>query len=401
MTRADVAVIGAGILGLATARALVLQRRGLSVVVVDKEDRVAAHQTGHNSGVIHAGIYYAPGSLKARLSVEGGRHMMEYCAAQGIPVGHTGKVVVATDASQVPALDELERRAAANGVDTVRLDSAGIAAHEPHAAGVAGLHVPVTSIVDFSQVAAAFAADAAAGGAEIRTGFAVTAATDTGRAHRLESPGGWVEASVVVNCAGLHVDRLARMMGSDTLIRIVPFRGEYFRVKPERAHLVKGLIYPVPDPRFPFLGVHFTRTVHGAVEIGPNAVLATAREGYRRTTFRAEDLWETLRTPGFRRLARANWRTGAAEVRRSLIASAFVADAARLVPELRRDDLGDFRAGVRAQAVTPDGALLHDFAIEETGRAIHVLNAPSPGATASLAIGEHIAERALAKLEAP
>jgi (S)-2-hydroxyglutarate dehydrogenase len=393
-----VAIIGGGIIGLATAYSLVRSRPGLDVVVVEKEDALATHQTGRNSGVIHAGLYYAPGSLKARLCVEGAARLKEFCAEHGITVGHCGKVVIATEEAQLPALEELERRAVGNGVPSERLDAAGIADHEPHAAGIAGMWVPVTAVVDFADVARMYATLAAGAGAEIRTGFEVVAAPATPSGRRLESPAGWMEAKTVVNCGGLYVDRLARMMGLETDIRIVPFRGEYYEIVPPAAELVQGLIYPVPDPRFPFLGVHFTRDVHDRVEVGPNAVLAFAREGYRRRDIVPGELAESLGTRGLWALARSYWRTGAAEMWRSVATPAFVRDAARLLPALTSQDLGDFRSGIRAQALLPDGSLLQDFAIEETADAVHVLNAPSPAATASLAIGDHISARVLTKL---
>ncbi len=387
----DIAIIGGGIVGLATALALARHHYETSVVVLEKEHELATHQTGHNSGVVHAGLYYTPGSLKAQLCVAGGRRLVEFCGEHGIPVGRCGKVVVAVDDDQLDALAELERRATANGVPTERIDAAGIAAREPQVVGVAGLWVPETSVVDFAQVAAVYAGLAAEGNCQIRTGFEVVDAAPTAKGWRIESPTGWVNARVVINCAGLHVDRIARMMGTDPGVQIVPFRGEYYEIVPQRAHLVNGLVYPVPDPRFPFLGVHFTRDVHGRVEVGPNAVLAMAREGYRRSDIRWGDLAEALRYRGLLALGRTYWRTGAAEMWRSAVKSAFVRDANRLIPALTPDDLGAYRSGIRAQALRPDGSMLHDFAIEETDGAIHVLNAPSPAATASLAIGEHIA----------
>lgn len=391
MTKCDVAIIGGGIVGLATARALGLQRPDLDVVVLEKEAGIARHQTGNNSGVIHAGLYYEPGSLKAEMCVTGGARLIEYCDRRGIRFEQCGKVVVATEDSELPALAELERRAAANGVPTTRLDAAGIAQHEPHAAGIAALHVPSTAIVDFAEVAASYRSEATDHWVDVRTGFEVVAAVETATGWRLESPAGWVEAQTVVNCAGLHVDRIAEMMGTDAGVSIVPFRGEYFSLKIERTELVRSLIYPVPDPRFPFLGVHFTRNIHGEVEIGPNAVLALAREGYTRTKISGRDVWDIASTRGFRKLAAANWRTGAGEMWRSVAPKAFVANASRLVPELEEADLADRRAGVRAQALTPEGGLVHDFVIEESAKAIHVLNAPSPAATASMVIGEHLA----------
>ncbi len=393
----DVAIIGGGIVGVATALAL-SRDHGFDVVVLEKESALGRHQTGRNSGVVHAGLYYAPGTLKAKLCVEGGRRLVAFCDEHGIPVGRSGKVVVATEPAQLPALAELERRSAANGVPTERLDAAGIAAREPQVTGVAGMWVRETSVVDFSVVAAKYAELATAAGAEIRTGFEVTAVAATPRGHRLESLAGPVEAKIVINCGGLYVDRIAKMMGLDPGLQIVPFRGEYYGLRPERDHLVNGLIYPVPDARFPFLGVHFTRDVYGRVEVGPNAVLATAREGYRRTNFNLRDLTESLRYRGLWALAREYWRTGTAEMWRSIVKRSFVKDANRLIPALTVDDLAEYRAGIRAQAIRPDGSMLHDFAIEETDSAVHVLNAPSPAATASLAIGEHIARIAKGKL---
>jgi L-2-hydroxyglutarate oxidase LhgO len=323
---------------------------------------------------------------------------VDFFQGYGIPLDRCGKVVVASSDDQLEALAELERRAAANGVPTERLSPEGIAAREPHVVGVAGLWVSETSVVDYSVVAAAYAKLAADAGAEIRTGFEVTHIGGHNGSHRIEAPAGWIDARVVVNCAGLHVDRVARMMGLDPGLRIVPFRGEYFEVILARADLVNGLIYPVPDPRFPFLGVHFTRDVNERVEVGPNAVLAMAREGYRRSDVDMHDLSEALRYRGLHKLAKEYWKTGAGEMWRSAVKSAFVKDANRLVPSLQKSDLGEYRSGIRAQAIRPDGGLLHDFAIEETADAIHVLNAPSPAATASLAIGEHIARIAATKL---
>ncbi len=394
----DIAIIGGGIVGLATALALTRDHPDGSVVVLEKETALGSHQTSRNSGVIHAGLYYTPGSLKARLCVQGGRRLVDFCQGYGIPLKRCGKVVVASDEDQLDALAELERRASANGVPTQRLSPDGIAAKEPNVAGVAGLWVPETSVVDFSVVAAAYAQLATDAGADVRTGFEVTHIGVRDDRHRIESPAGWLDAGVVVNCAGLQVDRVARMMGLDPELRIVPFRGEYFEVIPDRSDLVRGLVYPVPDPRFPFLGVHFTRDVNDRVEVGPNAVLAMAREGYRRSDMNLHDLGESLRYRGLHKLAKEYWKTGAAEMWRSAAKGAFVKDANRLIPALGKNDLGAYRSGIRAQAIRPDGSLLHDFAIVETPHAVHVLNAPSPAATASLAIGEHIAGMAAAKL---
>lgn len=395
----DVAVIGGGILGLSTVRSLVQSRPGLSTVVVEKEADLAQHQTGRNSGVIHAGLYYAPGSLKARYGVEGNRMMKRFCAENGIRVDQCGKVVVATDAEQLTALDELERRAKDNGVTARRIGIEELAEREPYAAGIDALWVDDTAVVDFGEVAVRYAAIAVDGGADIRTGFEVVAAYDTDAGSlRLESPQGPVTARVVVNCSGLHVDKIAAMTGHVPRLQIVPFRGEYREITGYSAELVQGLIYPVPDPRFPFLGVHFTRNIHGKVEVGPNAVLALAREGYGWSDVVWPQLWGTVSSSGFRRLAKEYWRTGAAEMWRSLSKREFLRDARRLLPGLRKEDLGEYRSGIRAQAVGPDGELIKDFVIQETSNAVHVLNAPSPAATASLAIGDHIASLVLPKL---
>lgn len=390
---ADVVVVGAGIVGLATARALSLRRPGATVMVVEKEPGVGRHQTGHNSGVLHSGIYYAPGSLKARLSVEGRRRMVEWCAERGVPVEMTGKLVVAVDETETVPLEEIRRRAAANGVEGVEwLDGAGLRSIEPHAAGVAALFVPVTGVVDFSAVSTAMAAELAGRGVAVRTGAGLVGAERRaeGLALRL-SDGSQVTAGRVVACPGLQADRVARLLGLEPPVRIVPFRGEYWRLL--RTDLVRSLIYPVPDPRFPFLGVHFTRRIDGTVEAGPNAVPALAREGYRWSTVRGADLADLARTPGLRKLATRYWRTAAGEVARSLAPPLLLRAARRLVPAIRPGDLVRAGSGVRAQAVAPDGKLVDDFAIVSDERVVAVLNAPSPAATASLAIGEEIAAR--------
>ena len=398
--RADVVVVGAGIVGLATAVAIRRRLPGRTVVVLEKEADVALHQTGHNSGVIHSGIYYRPGSLKARLCVEGARRLKEFCTAHGIPWEGCGKVVVAVDESEVPRLEELFRRGTGNGVEGLRmLDGRELRRLEPHAAGVAALHSPATGIVDYRQVAGRLRALLEQdGGGRVVTGAAVVA-VEAGRGGvRVRTGAGWVQAGFLVNCAGLFSDRIARLSGLKPPVRIVPFRGEYYRLRPQRAHLVRNLIYPVPDPRLPFLGVHLTRTVHGEVEAGPNAVLAFAREGYRMGVVRPGDLAETLSYPGFWRMARRWWRTGLAEMVRSCSRRAFAREVRRLLPEVRDEDLERAGAGVRAQAVRADGTLEDDFAIVEVEGALHVLNAPSPAATSSLAIGEYLAERVAAQV---
>ncbi|MGI5322759.1 L-2-hydroxyglutarate oxidase [Actinomadura nitritigenes] len=389
-----IGVVGAGILGLAIARRLTATRPGARVTVLDKEARVAAHQTGHNSGVAHAGLYYAPGSLKATLCRRGIGLLKEYCAEKGLPYEECGKVVVARDAGELGPLEEIGRRATANGVPGLRrLTAAELREIEPHAAGVAALHSPTTAIVDFPAVARAFADDVAEGGGEVRLGFEVVRLGRAGDRVRVGSAGEELVFDLLIVCAGLQSDRVARLAGDAAEPAIVPFRGEYYRLVPSRTDLVRGLIYPVPDPRYPFLGVHFTRRVDGGVDVGPNAVLALAREGYRRRDVRPADLWETLRFPGFRHLARRHWRTGAKELYGSAVKRAFVAQARGFVPELTADDVVAAPAGVRAQAVDPDGSLVDDFRIGRVGPVVTVRNAPSPAATSSLAIAEHITAR--------
>lgn len=392
----DLAVVGAGILGLATARELAQRHPGWSVVVLEKEADVAAHQTGHNSGVIHSGVYYAPGSLKARLCRQGMKDLYAYCEAKGIPTEACGKVVVAVDESELGRLEELHRRSVANGVDGVRLiDAAELRDLEPHCVGVRALVSPGAGIVDYRQVASAYADDVRAAGGEIRTGAAVGGIRRDGPAAVLITSAGDFRAARVVACAGLHSDRLARLSGGGREPRIVPFRGDYWVLRPERRHLCRNLIYPVPDPGFPFLGVHLTRRIEdGSIWLGPNAVLAFAREGYRRRTFRPRDLGQALAARGFRRLARKHWRTGAAEMWRDLSKRAFVREVQRFVPAVTAADVLPGPSGVRAQAVSPDGTLVDDFVIETTADGVvHVRNAPSPGATSSLAIARHIADK--------
>lgn len=394
MAETRVGVVGAGILGLAIARRLARTRPGMEVTVLDKEDRVAAHQTGHNSGVAHAGLYYAPGSLKATLCRRGTGLLKEYCADRGLPYEECGKVVVARDASELAALDEIERRATANGVPGLRrLTGDGLREIEPHAAGVAALHSPTTAIVDFPAVARAYADDVAEGGGRVRLGFEVVRIGRAGDRVTVASPDEELVFDRLVVCAGLQSDRVARLAGDAPAPAIIPFRGEYYRLVPSRTDLVRGLIYPVPDPRYPFLGVHFTRRVDGGVDVGPNAVLALAREGYRRRDVRPADLWETVRWPGFRHLARRHWRTGAKELYGSAVKRAFVAQARGFVPDLTAADVVAAPAGVRAQAVDPDGSLVDDFRIGRVGPVVTVRNAPSPAATSSLAIAEHVVER--------
>jgi 2-hydroxyglutarate dehydrogenase len=390
---ADVAVIGGGIVGLATARALAL--RGRRVLVLEREPSLGAHQTSHNSGVIHAGIYYAPGSLRARLCVEGAARLYEYCDARGIGAERCGKLVIAVRPDDLPRLDELERRAKANGVpDAVRIGASEIAAVEPAATGLAALHSPHTGMVDFAQVARAYAEDIVTNGGEFRTGVSVSALRESGGAVEVVDPDGGVLARAphAVACAGGWADRLAAASGLRPDIRIVPFRGAYLTLAPERAHLVRGQIYPVPDPALPFLGVHLSRTVAGEVLVGPTALLVGARDAYRLAHVRREDVGDALRWPGTWRLIRRFWRTGARELATAASRRVLAHDAARFVPAITPADVRPGPAGVRAQALRRDGALVDDFLIARTGRALHVLNAPSPAATASLAIGDLVAD---------
>lgn len=388
----DVAVTGGGIVGCATALALTEAHPGLKLVLLEKEGRLAAHQTGHNSGVIHAGLYYRPGSLKAQNCTLGREALYAFCAEHAIPHERCGKVVVAVDERELPALDELERRGRANGLDGLtRLDAAQVREREPHAAAVAGLFVPQTGIVDYTRVTEVMGELVRRRGGELRLGTRLHQAQGRADGVRLATSAGEVRARVLVNCTGLHCDRVARRCGVEPGVRIVPFRGEYYLVKPERRDLVRHLIYPVPDPTLPFLGVHFTRMIDGALEAGPNAVLAWKREGYRWSDISPTDLLDTLAFPGFWRLAGRFWKIGAAEYRRSFSKSTFVASLQRLVPEVGRQDVARGGAGVRAQAVDRDGKLVDDFRIVATERMVHVLNAPSPAATASLSIGKVIA----------
>jgi len=394
--RADVAVVGAGIVGLAVARSLAALRPGSRIVVLDKELAISQHQTGRNSGVIHSGVYYAPGSLKARLCSEGAAALKQYCADRSIPTNICGKVIVATDASELPRLEELHRRAVLNGA--VGIDLIGperLHELEPHTAGVRALHVSGTGIVDYGRVAEAFADDVVASGGEILLGYEVRGIAESGgQGVRLECAAGEVRARNVVFCAGVYADRLARLGGGDHEPTIVPFRGDYYVLRPHARHLANALIYPVPDPAFPFLGVHTTLRMDGSMWLGPNAVLAFAREGYSRRHVSMADSIETLRSCGFRRLARKHLKTGIGEMVRDSSKRLFVASARKLLPELEAGDVHSGPAGIRAQAVNPDGTLVDDFVVERRHGVVHVRNAPSPGATSSLMIGETIAAMA-------
>ena len=398
----DVAVIGGGIVGMATARELLTRDPGLSLVVLEAEERLAAHQTGNNSGVIHSGLYYKPGSLKARYCVEGREAMYQFCREHGIAHERCGKIVVATREEQLPALQELERRGRANGLQGLRTLSADeLREYEPHVAGIAGLHVAETGIVDYPQVTRTLADLVQAAGGTVRLTSRVLACRPGSSELILETTQGEVSCRFLVNCAGLQSDRIARLCGVEPGVRIVPFRGEYYELVPEKHHLVRNLIYPVPDPRFPFLGVHFTRMIHGGIEAGPNAVLALKREGYSWSKFSLRDVLDMARYGGFWRMVSRYWKTGMGELHRSLSKAAFLHALQELLPELRLEDIHPAGAGVRAQALTPTGALVDDFHIVTAERMVHVLNAPSPAATASLCIARGIADEAAAHASCP
>ncbi len=398
MERADVVVVGGGIIGLATAQAISRSQPARTVIILEKEEEAGLHQSGHNSGVIHSGVYYRPGSLKARTVAAGRASLIEFCRDNGIVHDIIGKVIVAIDESELPGLHELERRARGNSVAAALVGPERLAELEPHAAGIKALHVQEAGIVDFRDVCETLRRILESAQIEFRPRCRVLRLSEAHGSVIVATELGDVEAKVAVNCAGLHSDRLARRSGQPEMLRIVPFRGEYRRLVDDRSHLVQTMIYPVPDPRFPFLGVHLTRGVGGTVSAGPNAVLALSREGYSWRAIDLSDTWALMRFPGFRRLAARHWRTGLAEVRRSLSSAAFVRALQRLVPDVRAEDVVHAPAGVRAQAVDAGGGLVDDFVVQESRRVVHVLNAPSPAATASLEVGRMVAERALEQL---
>ncbi|MFN2613079.1 MAG: L-2-hydroxyglutarate oxidase [Solirubrobacterales bacterium] len=391
----DVIVIGAGIVGLAVARELLRRHPELELDVLERESRIGAHQTGHSSGVIHAGIYYEPGSLKAELCVEGARLLYEYCEQRGIESARTGKLILATRSEEIGRLDQLERRGRANGVRGLRrLEATEIAEIEPYARGIAALHSPGTGMVDFGAVAEAYAEDIRAAGGRILTGCGARALIPSGDRIVVTHGQGETRSGLAIGCAGAWSDRLALAAGAPAEPRIVPFRGGYLKLRPEKAHLVRASIYPVPDPELPFLGPHLTRNLEGDVLLGPSALIAGAREAYRLTKLNGRDLASTLGWPGAWRLAWSQRRAAAIELRRALSKRAFAADAARLVPGLQAGDFLPGPSGIRAQAVGRDGSLVDDFVVHETQRALHVRNAPSPAATSSLALARLIADRA-------
>ena len=382
-------------MGLATAYRLSQHFPEIKTVVLEKEDRVAAHQTGHNSGVIHSGLYYKPGSAKAILAVTGAEMMRRFCSENSIPFKMCGKVVIAYDENEIPALEELYRRGMANGVrDLKLLNQTQLKEIEPHAAGIRALHVPHAGIVDYIQVSEKIKERILYSGNQIKLKMPVTKILRNSDQWILQTPEEEIHSRFIISCAGLFSDRITRMGGTDPNVKIIPFRGEYYKITTERTDLVRGLIYPVPDPRFPFLGVHFTNLIHGGVEAGPNAVLAFKREGYKKTDFNAIDTLEILTYSGFIKLARKFWRMGLEEMKRSYSKTLFVKALQKLVPEIQADDLTTGGSGVRAQALLPTGGLVDDFLIVENPAALHVCNAPSPAATASLAIGNTIAEKA-------
>jgi L-2-hydroxyglutarate oxidase len=393
MFNTDVAIIGGGIVGLATGYQLVRQFPGKKVVLLEKESSLAQHQTGRNSGVIHSGIYYKPGSLKAVNCREGRKALIQFCQEEGVAHDVCGKVIVALEESEMPRLERIFERGQANGVKCEIIGADRLRELEPHAAGIRAIHVPEAGIVDFKGVCQRLAAHIQQAGGTILTNARVTALRPDSEGTVVVSQAGEVATKYVVNCAGLYCDRVTEMSGMRPDAKVVPFRGEYFELVPEAEHLCRNLIYPVPDPAFPFLGVHFTRMAVGGVECGPNAVLAFAREGYHLTDVNLRDLTESLTYPGFLRMAARNWKMGLGELWRSISKGAFVKSLQRLVPEIRAEHLHSSPAGVRAQALARDGSLVDDFAILENERVVNVLNAPSPAATASLNIGRLIVDR--------
>jgi L-2-hydroxyglutarate oxidase LhgO len=391
----DIAIVGGGIVGLATGRELLARHPHLKLIVLEKEDILASHQTGHNSGVIHSGIYYKPGSLKAQLCIEGRKSLWEYCDAKQIPYKNVGKLIVATEESELKNLDELYQRGIANGIQGLEIvDEAGIREREPYCRGIKAIFSPVTGIVDYGIVARSYGEDIRAAGGDVETGREVTGMDRKGGISILHTKKGDVEAKYVIACGGLMADRLAKMSGASPDPKIVPFRGDYLILKPEKRYLVKGNIYPVPDPSFPFLGVHFTPRMNGDIWLGPNAVLAFAREGYNFTTINFGDLFETLTYSGFIKMAGKYFSTGMGEMYRDVLRSAYVKALQRYIPELQVEDTLTGPSGVRAQAMMSDGSMVDDFVFDGDNGVVNVRNAPSPAATSSLAIGRYVSDEA-------
>jgi len=399
VTRCDLVIAGGGIIGLATAYRFLERFPGRRVVILEKEDRVAEHQTGHNSGVLHSGIYYKPGSLKAENCRAGKLAMEQFCDEHGIHFERCGKVIVAIDESELGALQRIYERGQANGVSCEMIGAERLSELEPHAAGIQAVHVPETGIVDYREVCEKLAELISAAGAEIRLGSRVCGVRQGADEVVVVTESGEVTGELLVNCTGLHCDRVAKMGGVKPEAKVVPFRGEYYDLKPTAQHLCRNLIYPTPDPKFPFLGVHFTRMIHGGVECGPNAVLAFAREGYRKRDINLRDLCESLTYIGFLRMAARHWRTGMGEMWRSFSKAAFVRALSRLLPEIRSEHLERAPAGVRAQALSRDGTLVDDFLLQSDVRVVNVGNAPSPAATASLNVGRLVVDRLAERFE--
>lgn len=397
----DVLVVGGGLVGLSTAMHINSLRPDLSVTLIEKDAQLAAQQSGHNSGVLHAGIYYEPGSLKAQFCVEGHSALIEFCIQHGIPVLHCGKVIVANTDEEIERLNRLYERGTANGVPELRIiDQDALREIEPHVRGARALHAPHSAVVDYTKIAAAYAARFEAEGGTVWLSTEFLSASQVGGRGLVETTGGTVRTKFLINCAGLHADVVARKSGARPGLRIIPFRGEYYELKRESRHLVNGLVYPVPNPKLPFLDVHLTPRVDGSMEAGPNAVLATKREGYRWRDFSVSDVASTLSYGGFWMLVARHWKPGIAEINRSLRKSVFVKSLQQLVPEITAADLEQGGSGVRAQAVDGRGRLIDDFCIEESPGAIHVLNAPSPAATSSLMIGKYVANKAEIRIAA-
>ena len=400
MTLYDVSIIGGGIIGFATALGIQKKNHKLKLCIIEKDDVVSNHQTGHNSGVIHSGIYYKPGSLKANFCVEGRVSMAKFCQENNLKYEKCGKLIVAYTEEEIPRLEALFERGVANKVEGLEIiERERINEIEPHAAGIKALYAPNTGIVDYREVTEKFAQIALKNGLDIKLSTEFVGSINENvqmKSHILKTTTGDIETKLTINCSGLQSDLVAKMMGVYPNLKIIPFRGEYYNLKPEKKDLVQGLIYPVPDPAFPFLGVHFTKTVHdGLIEAGPNAVLAYAREGYKKTDINLKELFSTITYPGFVRFALQNWKTGVSEINRSFRKKVFVKDLQKMIPEIKSSDVYSGGSGVRAQAISNDGKIIDDFAIEVKEKSIHVLNAPSPGATSSIVIGNYIADLAL------